>query len=51
MNMKDKEEETQGVHVHCSMTGAKADSFALRSARRSLSSSCQTGSAMKVNQR
>jgi hypothetical protein len=39
------------MHVHCSMTGEKEDSFALRSARRSLRSSCHAGSAMRVSQR
>lgn len=33
--------------THCSMMGAKADSFALRSARRNLRSSCHAGSAMR----
>ena len=49
--LKWEKENRRGMHVHCSMTGEKEDSFALRSARRSLRSSCHAGSAMRVSQR
>lgn len=45
-----EEEKGQGRYTHCSMIGAKADSFALRSARRNLRSSCHAGSAMRESQ-
>ena len=45
-----EEEKEQRRYTHCSMIGANADSFALRSARRNLRSSCHAGSAMRESE-